>query len=301
MPRGLSQLPSFFALASAVFLAAGLASAQNSTAPGDWQTAQDLPSVDFAGLTPAQRGAALNIMRQEQCVCGCAMKLAQCRVLDPACTFSRALAAMVVKGVHEGKTAEQVHAVLAGSELGRRAAARNRVLGDPVKIPVQGAPTLGPPSAGITLVEFSDFECPYCAQARLEVAAVLRAYPHDVRLVYKQFPLSNHPHAQLAAEAALAAHAQNKFWPMHDKLFENFRGLSHENILVWARELGLDMPRFTADLGSGKYKKAVEQDATDGDTAGVEGTPSFFINGKHYRGRLDLASLKPILDAELKK
>ena len=229
------------------------------------------------------------------------MKVAQCRVLDPACSFSRSLAGMVVKGVREGKTSAAVHTALANSELARRAAASHRTLGDPVQIPLEGAPELGPKNARITVVEFSDFECPYCAQARLQINAVVQAYPRDIRLVYKQFPLSNHPHAELAAQAALAAQAQNKFWQMHDKLFENFRSLSREHMLVWAKDIGLDVTRFTADLDSGKHKKTVAKDITDGDTAGVEGTPTFFINGKHYNGQLDLASLKPILDAELKK
>ena len=109
------------------------------------------------------------------------------------------------------------------------------------------------------------------------------------------------PRLRYAAEAALAAQAQDKFWQMHDKLFENFRSLSREHMLAWAQEIGLDMPRFTADLDSGRFKKTIERDIADGDTAGVEGTPTFFINGKRYNGRLDLGSLKPILDAELKK
>lgn len=257
--------------------------------------------VDFSGLTAAQRTKALRILREEGCVCGCSMKLAQCRALDPACAVSRALSAMVVKGVREGKSAAQIRTALANSEIAHRAAESQRILGDPVEIPISGAPETGPRNARITVVEFSDFECPYCAQARLQISEVMRAYPKDIRLVYKQYPLSNHPHADLAAQAALAAQSQNKFWPMHDKLFENFRSLSRDRMLVWAREIGLDLQRFTADLDSGKYKKTVAQDISDGDAAGVEGTPTFFINGKHYNGRLDLASLKPILDAELKK
>lgn len=302
MPRCLLRSLAGPVLLLSLWLAPSLSpAAQNTPSTDAWQTATDLPLVDFGGLTPAQKTRALAILRQEECVCGCAMKIAQCRVLDPSCSFSRALAAMVVKGVAEGKTAEQVRDALANSELARRAAASHRILGDPVTIPIQGAPVRGPQHARITVVEFSDFECPYCAKARLEIAGVLQAYSRDARMVYKQFPLSNHPHAELAAEAALAAQAQDKFWQMHDKLFENFRSLSREHMLAWAQEIGLDMPRFTADLDSGRFKKTIERDIADGDTAGVEGTPTFFINGKRYNGRLDLGSLKPILDAELKK
>jgi protein-disulfide isomerase len=109
-----------------------------------------------------------------------------------------------------------------------------------------------------------------------------------------------HPHAPLAAAASLAANQQGKFWQMHDALFKNFRKLSRENILALAKEIGLDMDKFTADLDSPKFKAVIEKDLADGETAGVYGTPSFFVNGKHYNGPLALESIKPILDAELK-
>src|SRR5262249_8979460 len=152
----------------------------------------------------------------------------------------------------------------------------------------------------ITIVEFSDFECPYCSKAAVKVEAALRAYPNDVRLVYKQFPLPDHPHAAMAAQAALAAHAQDKFWPMHDKLFANFRRLSEETIREIATEVGLDMVKFEADRKSAQVKKIVDKDIADGDHVEVRGTPTFFINGKRYNGPMEMAVLKPLLDAELK-
>jgi protein-disulfide isomerase len=158
----------------------------------------------------------------------------------------------------------------------------------------------GPASGRITVVEFSDFECPYCSKAAAKVDAVLQAYPNDVRLVYKQYPLSTHPHARMAAEAALAAHVQNKFWPMHDKLFANSRRLSDATVLAAAKEIGLDLTKFQNDLKSAKVKQIVEKDIADGDKAQVSGTPTVFINGKRYNGPLELVILKPILDGELK-
>ena len=137
-------------------------------------------------------------------------------------------------------------------------------------------------------MEFSDFECPYCSIAVGEVNTIMTAYPKDVRLIYKQFPLPMHPHAPLAAAASLAANQQGKFWQMHDALFKNFRKLSRENILALAKEIGLDMDKFTADLDSPKYQAVIEKDLADGETAGVYGTPSFFVNGKHYNGPLSL-------------
>jgi protein-disulfide isomerase len=128
----------------------------------------------------------------------------------------------------------------------------------------------------------------------------MAAYPKDVKLIYKQFPLSMHPHAELAAEASLAAGAQGKFWEMYDVLFKNFQRLSRGNIMAMAKDIGLDVDKFKADLESGKFKKDVEKDTADGEAAGVYGTPSFYINGKQYNGEVSLAALKPIFATELK-
>ena len=130
--------------------------------------------------------------------------------------------------------------------------------------------------------------------------AILKAYSNDVRLVYKQYPISTHPNAAMAAAASLAAHAQNKFWPMHDQLFANAHKLSADKIAEIAKTLGLDMARFQSDWKSGKIKSAVDKDLTDGNKVTISGTPTFFINGKRYNGPLEMAVLKPILDAELK-
>ncbi|HUS04809.1 MAG TPA: thioredoxin domain-containing protein [Bryobacteraceae bacterium] len=268
---------------------------------GNWTTAKDLPGVDFSGLSPQQKERALKSLRVESCLCGCNMKVAQCRVLDPACGDSKSLAATVVGAVKSGKTGDQVHDELIHSTLAKARASENRVLSDPVPIATAGAPWKGAEKGRITLVEFSDFQCPYCSVAIAKVDAVLRAYPNDVKLVFKQFPLEIHTQARLAAEASLAANHQGKFWPLHDKMFANFRRLTRENISLWAKEAGLDMQQFEADLKSGKFRRAVEQDVADGMTAFIPGTPTFFINGQRYNGSIDLESIKPVLDAELKK
>jgi protein-disulfide isomerase len=128
----------------------------------------------------------------------------------------------------------------------------------------------------------------------------LAKHPADVRLVFKQFPLDIHSQSALAAEAALAAHAQGKFWPMHDKMYANFRVMSQEKIFEWAKETGLDLVRFTMDLKSGKYRAAVAKEMAEGEQAGVLGTPSLFVNGKHYNGPFDAAALEQVLQGELK-
>ena len=276
-----------------LFLGAALLFAQ------DWKTATTLPAVDMVGLTPAQKASAFKLLRTHDCTCGCGMKLAQCRVEDPGCSFSRGLSATIVTALKEGKTET---AALAAADASKFAhPPEHKVLDDQVTIPVAGSPVTGPAEARITLVEFSDFQCPFCVKAIHQLEAVMKAYPNDVKLIFKQYPLESHPQASISAAAALAAHQQGKFWPMHDALFANRTRLSRATILQLAGGLGLDMKRFTADMDSPATKKAVTKDVDDGDKAGVEATPTIFIDGQRYNGSLELAAMKPILDAELKK
>ena len=266
----------------------------------DWQTLSTLPAVDLGGLTPAQKNTVLKVLRENECVCGCSMKMAECRVKDPNCSFSRGLASVIVEAVRQGKSGSEALAAAKASKYGH-APDHSKVLEDPVKIPVAGSPLLGPQNAPITLVEFSDFQCPYCVKAVPELQAVMKAYPAKVKLIFKQFPLDNHSQAAVAAAAALAAHRQGKFWGLHDAMFAQRGKLSREIILKLAGDLGLDMKRFTADLDSAEIRKAVDKDRDEGETAGVDSTPTLFIDGQHYNGPLTLAALKPLLDGELKK
>jgi len=264
--------------------------------PDAWKTAETLPNVDLSDLTPVQKRAVLKLMREQDCSCLCGLKTAECLVKDPNCSYSKSLAAIAVKGVKEGKTLVEISKLMDASPK----AHRPKLLEDPLTIPVDGSPTLGPDKARITLIEFSDFECPYWSLAVQQVRAIMAAYPKDIKLIYKQFPLSMHPNAPLAAAASLAANEQGKFWQMHDIMFANYRKLSRDNIMTWAQQIGLDMNRFKADLDSKKFQAVIKKDTADGEAAGLYGTPAFFINGKHYNGPLEMDQVKPILDAELK-
>jgi protein-disulfide isomerase len=133
-----------------------------------------------------------------------------------------------------------------------------------------------------------------------QLQAVLKAYPTQVRLFFKQFPLDIHSQAALAAAAAVAAQKQGKFWQMHDALFASHSDLRRPTILALASAVGLDIKRFEADLDSPEVRKAVEHDLEDGQNVGVMSTPTIFIDGQHYNGNIRLDVLKPILDAELK-
>jgi protein-disulfide isomerase len=265
----------------------------------EWQSVSNLAGVDLAGLTPAKKTAALHALRNFGCSCGCDMKVAECRVKDPNCSYSRGLSNMIVDAIRKGKTEAVAVAEAKASKLGHPP--ETKLLDDPVPIPTLGAPTTGPANARVVLVEFSDFQCPYCVKAVDKINAVLKAYPNDVRLIFKQFPLESHPQASISAAASLAAHKQGKFWQMHDILFANRTQLSRQNILAWAGKLGLDMKTFTADLDSDAIKKAVIKDTQDGDKAGVEGTPTVFIDGQRYNGELALDAIKPVIDGELKR
>jgi protein-disulfide isomerase len=261
-----------------------------------WKTAETLGDVDLSGLTPVQKKAVLKILREEDCTCQCGMKAAECIMKDTNCSYSRAIAKIAIQGVKDGKSLMEISKLMDASPK----AHRPKLLEAPVTIPVDGSPVRGPADAKITLVEFSDFECPFCSAAVKQVDILMAAYPKDVKLIYKQFPLSMHPHAQFAAEASLAAGEQGKFWEMYELLFKNFQRLSRANIMLWAKQLGLDVDKFQKDIDARKFKAVVDKDLADGEAAGVYGTPAFYINGKQYNGEVSLAALKPILAAELK-
>ncbi len=262
-----------------------------------WKTADSLPGVDFSHLSAAQKTSVLKVLRSEGCSCGCNMRLAECRMVDPSCSYSTGMAAAVVDAVLHGKTEEEAKAAAIASKWGH--IQQPKLLDDPVKIPVAGSPSTGPANAPITIVEFSDFQCPYCVAAVPEIRALLKAYPSQVKLIFKQYPLEMHAHADLAAAAAIAAQKQGQFWAMHDALFAHHDDLSRATILSLAATNGLDMKRFQEDLDSSAVRETVVRDVQDGDHAGVEGTPTIFINGQRYNGPIDVASLKPVFQAEL--
>jgi protein-disulfide isomerase len=150
----------------------------------------------------------------------------------------------------------------------------------------------GPRRAPLTLVEYGDFECPHCGAAHPVVEAVRRRLGDQMRFVYRHFPLANiHPHAEPAAEAAEAAGAQGRFWEMHDLLFEHQDMLEDRDLLAYAHAIGLDIPRFVAEMENGIHAPRVQEDFLGGVRSGVNGTPTFFINGARYDGPRDVESM----------
>ncbi len=162
-----------------------------------------------------------------------------------------------------------------------------------------GLPPRGPKSAPVTVIEFSDYECPFCGRAESVLAQVRQVYGDSVRMVFRDYPLPSHANAQKAAEAAGCADEQGKFWEMHGKLFANQRALELASLKQYAGELGLDQKKFDECLDTGKREAAIKQDIADGAAAGVSGTPGIFINGRFVNGALPFDALAKLIDEEL--
>lgn len=167
------------------------------------------------------------------------------------------------------------------------------------KIATGDAPAFGPADSKVTLVEFSDFECPYCSRAAAATSQIKEKYGSKVRLVFRNFPLGFHQNAQGAAEASLAAHAQGKFWEFHDKMFENQKALDRASLDGYAKAVGLNMVKFKAAMESQDIKDRVKADLALGAEAVVQGTPTLFLNGKRVSNPTDFAEISKMIDAAL--
>jgi protein-disulfide isomerase len=168
---------------------------------------------------------------------------------------------------------------------------------------LKGAPLKGAENAIVTIIEYSEFECPFCARVNPTMKQIFDApeYAGKIRVIFKHNPLPFHKNAQLAAEASLAAHAQGKFWEMHDKLFENQKALTRPDLEKYATEIGLDLVKFKDALDKNTYKDAVAKDLAEAGKAGVKGTPHFLINGKAISGAQPFDAFKTVIDAEIKE
>jgi protein-disulfide isomerase len=159
----------------------------------------------------------------------------------------------------------------------------------------------GPKNAPVTIVEFSDFQCPFCKTVVPTLEALQKQYGSKLKIAFKNQPLPFHTNARLAAAASLAANAQGKFWEYHDKLFANQQALDRPSLDKYAAELGLDMGKFKSALDSNKFDAQITADATEATWAGVDGTPTFFINGRRLVGAQPIDEFKAIIQDELKK
>ncbi|MBV1911102.1 MAG: DsbA family protein [Kangiellaceae bacterium] len=170
-----------------------------------------------------------------------------------------------------------------------------------VEIAINGAPVLGPKNAPITIIEYSDFQCPFCTRAEVTVKQLLKNYPGKIKVVYKQFPLSFHQDAFKAAEASLCANEQSDeyFWELHDHMLANPRKLTAGALVEKASSMGLNKTQFEQCVKSSKYASKVNQDIDEGQRLGVEATPMFYINGITVRGAQPLEAFVKVIESEL--
>ncbi len=164
-----------------------------------------------------------------------------------------------------------------------------------------GSPIKGDAKAKLAIIEFSDFQCPFCSRVTPTLKQIETEYGEKVRIVFKHLPLSIHPKAPAAHAAAEAAHRQGKFWEMHDKIFADQRGMSEAKYLAYAGEIGLDVEKFKTDIASSGVKKKIDADAQEAAKLGVTGTPAFFVNGRFLSGAQPFSAFKTLIDEELGK
>lgn len=240
---------------------------------------EQLEAVDLSELTAAERRVWVDLVNELLSPCGEPVSVARCAAGnaaggagDRACRACVPATRYVVRLIAEGYERTQIEE-LYDLRYGRDTA---------VEVATDGFPTRGGAMAPVTIVEFSDFECPYCGRAHPVVNELLREFEGQVRVIFRNYPLSGHPRAMPAARAAVAAGEQGKFWEMADLLFEHQRALEDEDLERYAAQLGLDIERFRADLRSPETQASIERDRTEGSRLGVEGTPTFFINGRRF-------------------
>ena len=168
-------------------------------------------------------------------------------------------------------------------------------------VSLEGVPLRGQPDAPITIVQFSDFQCPFCVRSNDILVRALEDYGEFVQVGFRHYPLEMHQDAPLAHRAAIAAGLQGRFWEMHDRIFEKPKDLSEETYLRYANEMGLDIDQYKSDFSSSSVRKKVDADLAEARKLGVSGTPSFFINGRFLSGAQPYGAFARVIDEELAK
>ena len=268
----------------------GRENAQNNDQPAAsaGPRVESISSVDISELSTSERRVWTDLVNDLLSPCGEPVSVGRCATTAGACNrcvpAARYLTRMVAEGYARNEIEENFSA-----RYGRDGAKT---------INVDEAPVRGAPMAQITIVEFSDFQCPYCGAAAPLVERALREFEGRVKVIFKQYPLDGHPRAMPAARAAVAAGRQHKFWEMHDLLFSHQHDLEDEDLERYAVQLELDLDRFRADLASPDVQRRIDADRQEGHRVGVQGTPTIFINGRlfHENPQSLIAYLRVELD-----
>jgi protein-disulfide isomerase len=276
--------------------------------PAKWLKSSDLTSVSgvsFDGMSDGQKAVALQVLNEHKCECGCNMEsIAECAKKDSSCPRSPKLVRDILAMAKQGKGQSDLLAYLDRENKGSGAAAPSAPAAPagPKKVAIPAnAPRKGPKAAKVTIVEFSDFQCPFCGRVTPTVKEIEQKYPKDVALVFVNQPLPFHDKAMGAAQAFLAAHRQGKAWEMHDKMFGNQQALSEADLDKYAQEIGLNMAKFKKDVADPKIKEQIQSDMALGNSVGANGTPTFMINGREVVGAQPFPAFQTVIDEEIKK
>ncbi len=261
--------------------------------------------IDLSGLDKEASNLMLKVLNENNCTCGCNEgSIANCITHDKKCGYSRKIAREMVKQAKQGKPEAFLLGMVEGyylfkqeKRVDRRVVDKNKVY----DINVDKAPWQGTKTSPITIVEFTDFQCPYCVRAAATLKKVMQAYPGQIQFYIKNNPLSFHKQAFGAALASLAANEQGKYWEMYDALFKSSKSLTMENINKFAEGIGLDMEQFKKDMESQELKDRIKSDQSQARKVRATGTPAIYINGKKVGGAIPFRRFKEIIDGELAK
>ena len=232
------------------------------------------PSVDVAGLTPAQLQVVLRVLNEQFCYCGCLHTLGGCLREHRSCKHAPRMAELAVRMVRGGLGAQEVAKALTDYYSSFERSKR-------VKLDVKGyGPPLGSPDAPMTLVEFSDFTCPYCRAVRAGLERLVLESHGRVRLFFKPFPIPSHPRAVEAATAAEWARDRGLFWKMHDQLFEHAPDFGDDDLAACAVAAGGEPADLRQALSEGRYQARIAASQAEARAAGLEGTPTLYLNGR---------------------
>jgi protein-disulfide isomerase len=243
--------------------------------------------IDTSTLTPRERREWSAELTELLAPCPeVPVSIAQCIQESRPCKSCVPAAQLLLKQVQAGKPKKD-----------REEAFHARFDVNKIKtIPTDGAPEFGAPDAVVTIVEWADFECPFCRLVSPVLDELVKHFPGQVRLLYKFYPLGAHAHGEIAARAGVAAQNQGKFWEMHHLMFENQEHLEQADLDRYAKQLGLDMPKFRADLVSKETGERLEKEKKQAEEVGLEGTPFIFINGRYVDLQLVTDPYQDLLD-----
>jgi protein-disulfide isomerase len=240
----------------------------------DWSLVPE--AVGVATLTPPQKDVLARVLADEFCYCGCPHTLLGCLTGHKDCRHAPRMAALAARLAGLGLSSNEILKILTeyyASFDGKRRAT--------IDLSGLGAP-LGDPKAPVTIVEYADFECPFCQQLRPRLESFVKRHPGRVKLQFKPYPIAGHPHAETAAEAAEWARDQGIFWPFHEAMFDNPKSLDVDSLVSLATRLGKSGEDLGKALASRSYRDRVQGAQMEGRRAGVIGTPTIFLNGRRH-------------------